>query len=424
MGMAASTKAKGSGEKVVTVKPIGKFFDFLNGPAAKVPTVLLYGGAGSGKSKAIIQQLVHRCLFEKKYTVMVMRKYGPSLTASAQLMFVDTLGEYGLREGKEYEFNKAERRIRFKNGNVAWFRSLDSPEKIKSLNITDLYLEEGNEFTFADYEQALLRCRLPTTGRPNQVFITCNPTDITSWVKTKISDRADGRTIIVHHSTYRDNPFLPAQARENIEGLKDYDAESYRMFGLGEWVSPSNVIFTNFTVQPIELREPTSYGLDFGFNNPTALVALEVRDGVYHLKELLFMSHLNNTELIERLKQVIPQSLRERVPVYCDSAEPARIDEIRRAGFYALPAVKDVKAGILRLKAHRLVLDGQNIEREMRGYHWRQDKNSVVLDEPAKVADHTCDAARYACSSLPMDSPEGPARDTSAYYFSYAGSYR
>ena len=134
------------------------------------------------------------------------------------------------------------------------------------------------------------------------------------------------------------------------------------------------------------------YGLDFGFNNPSALTECYVHDGVPYIKELIYESHLTNSDLIERMKGF---GIKNQ-PIYCDAAEPQRIEELRKAGFNALPADKSVKDGIDYLKRFRLTLDpdSPNILSEIRGYSYRK-KGDQVIDEPVKFRDHALDSARY-----------------------------
>ena len=85
--------------------------------------------------------------------------------------------------------------------------------------------------------------------------------------------------------------------------------------------------------------------------------------------------------------------------IYCDNAEPDRIEEIFRAGFRGVkPAKKDVQAGIDFVKRFKILSIGENsaTNKDFRGYKWREDKNGVLLDEPAHMFSHAPDAVRYA----------------------------
>ncbi|MGB4714956.1 MAG: terminase large subunit, partial [Defluviitoga tunisiensis] len=84
--------------------------------------------------------------------------------------------------------------------------------------------------------------------------------------------------------------------------------------------------------------------------------------------------------------------------IYADSAEPARITEIARAGFNVYPAEKSVKDGIDFVKRKMIYLyeECANAAREIQMYKWKEDRKGNVLDEPVKFNDHAMDALRYA----------------------------
>ena len=109
------------------------------------------------------------------------------------------------------------------------------------------------------------------------------------------------------------------------------------------------------------------------------------------------MSHLTNGELIEEIKKC---GVGEYDNLYCDCSEPARIKELRGAGFNALDAKKSVKDGILEVRAYKLHIDpgSENLLKEIRGYRWRVVKG-ITLEEPEKENDHAMDALRYAVYS-------------------------
>ena len=87
---------------------------------------------------------------------------------------------------------------------------------------------------------------------------------------------------------------------------------------------------------------------------PSSLVKITEVDKEIYAEELLYQSQLTNQDLIAHLFQLVPRGN----VIYCDSAEPARIQDIRRAGINALPADKDVKAGIMFLKAEIVYSSG------------------------------------------------------------------
>jgi len=120
-----------------------------------------------------------------------------------------------------------------------------------------------------------------------------------------------------------------------------------------------------------------------------------IKDWEIYLRELLYQTHLTNEDLIEKLKELIPDKNRY---TYADSAEPARIEEIARAGFNIHPADKSVKDGIDFVKRQKLHIlkRSVNLIKEIGGYKYKEDKDGNVLEEPVKFRDHLMDAMRMA----------------------------
>ena len=123
-------------------KPTKKALQFH---ASQARFIVLVGGQGSGKSRALIEELIQSGLDYPGYPMAVYRKTLPSLRDS-------TLHEYrgmvpnGIGQMKEtsvqYEFN---------NGSFINFRGLDDPNKAKSTNYATIVMEEANEFTYEDF---------------------------------------------------------------------------------------------------------------------------------------------------------------------------------------------------------------------------------------------------------------------------------
>jgi hypothetical protein len=88
--------------------------------------------------------------------------------------------------------------------------------------------------------------------------------------------------------------------------------------------------------------------------------------------------------------------------MYCDSAEPDRIEQLKRAGFNAKPAKKgtgSVKAGIDWMKQHAIRVGGpagEEARREFRNYRWQTRDGGQPTDEPVGTDDHAPDMTRYA----------------------------
>ena len=134
-----------------------------------------------------------------------------------------------------------------------------------------------------------------------------------------------------------------------------------------------------------------SYRIKLKFNSP---LHIGIKDEeIYVIKEL-YESHLTNADLIEKMRDFVDTDS----IIYADSAEPARIEELNRAGFWVKPAYKSVKDGIDFVKRHRVHIHKEcvNTIEEIEMYSWKTDKEGNILEEPVKFKDHSLDALRYA----------------------------
>lgn len=359
------------------------------------PVVVNIGGARSGKSHALIQLFLMKFINEDHKVFLITRKTLPSLRITAYKVMIDLLKDYGYYS--QCEHNKSNLTLQYKN-NTIHFLSIDSSEKIKSTEFHYVFMEEANEFTLLDYRILSMRMSGQTTpDQPNQMFLSLNPSDEFSWINQKLIHQADVEVI---QSTYLDNPFLSDEYIKIIEDLKDVDPVLYKIYALGQWAQIENIIYTNYTIEsvfPVEYKDEF-YGLDFGYNNPSALVHVGMYDGEVYLRESLYETHLTNQDLIAKLKTL---NVNKKTPIYADSAEPARIEEIYKAGYNIKPAKKSVLDGIDTVKRYKLHLheEDANTIKEIRSYKWKEDKNGNVLDEPVKFNDHLQDSIRYGLFS-------------------------
>ncbi len=361
---------------------------------AKSKIVLNIGGARSGKSYALAQLLIMKALNHPGLNIGIARKTMPALKMTARRLVLDLLKQYNLYQTSA--FNKTENYYQLNKSRLQFF-SLDDPEKIKSTEFNYLWLEEATDFTYQDYLVLLTRLSAPTEeGLKNQIFLTLNPTDINCWIAKYLLNQKE---VCLIKSTYKDNKFLSKDYIETLLSLKNYNKQAYKIFALGEWGSSETLIYQNWQMAQ---AEPSSYdevfwGLDFGFNNPTALVKIFVKDQIYFIEEKLYKTHLTNTLLIEELKNFIPEKDRAQI-IYADSAEPDRIAEISAAGFNIKPALKSVLDGIMFVKscALNIIKESPNLTKEIQSYSWKTTLNGQLTEDPVKYNDHALDALRYA----------------------------
>jgi phage terminase large subunit len=379
---------------------------------SKAQYVINVGGAGSSKSHSIAQILVQKFFNLPNRKIAISRKTFPALRLTAYKLVVGLLSEYGVY-GRVHHDKTNHVITNPANHASINFLSLDDPEKIKSTDWNDMWLEEASEFTWEDWIVIQTRLRSAAdTANPNKIYLSLNPSDEQSWINQRLMlTQTFAEKLEIIHSNYLDNPFLSEDYIAILEALKDQDVNAYQVYAKGEWGVLTNVIYRPYEmVQEFPATDENSdiiYGLDFGFNNPSGLIKINVRDIEHcYLTELLYENHLTNSQLIEKVKELIPEEDRHR-PIYCDCAEPDRIEEFAAAGFNVYPADKEVNIGIDFCKRHKFYTlpSNVNLNKERAVYKWRTDKNGNVLEEPVKFMDHLMDAKRYALYTHQKEHP-------------------
>jgi len=395
---------------MVKIQVIGTFHRFILNNQDKRKLVI-YGGAGSGKSVAVAQWIVKRFYEGDNLRILCIRKTLPSLRITSYLLIKDVLNQLGII----YEENKSELTLKHRN-NTIFFKSIDDPEKVKSFEANLIWVEEATELSKEDYLQLDLRTR---RAGENQIILTFNPIDAFHWAITDLVQKPDP-TVAVHHSTYKDNRFLPQAYIDTLESLIDQDYNYYRIYTLGEPGVLENTVYSQYKIEdisnwpdPCRAGTPSRLGIDFGFNDPTVIVSLKVHDNENYVKELLYKPKLTNSDLISFLHSTFrtnkwPYSLE----IVCDSAEPNRIEELNRAGFNAVPANKDIKFGIDQVKSRKLHIDSESVNgiKEIRAYSYKKNKDGRVLDEPIDAFNHFCDSMRYAIATGATESKPNSSR--------------
>lgn len=356
--------------------------------------MVFYGGAGSGKSVFIAQRYLYRCLKEPYFRLLFSRKVARTIRNSQFQLFKDLIDRSGLSQF--FTIKEVTMEIVCGNGNMMIAVGMNDTEKIKSIQEpTDVWCEEATEFTKEDIMQMNLRLRTKKATF-NQLVMSFNPITSEHWIYDSLFVKSEFEATKVK-STYLNNRFIDDAYKAQLDGLKDVDENYYKVYALGEWGGQiAGAIYTHWQLcDHVPQFADYIYGLDFGFNNPTALVKIGFVDNNMYCQQLIYKSGLTNSDLINELKRLGIG----REPIYGDAAEPQRIEEIYRAGFNIKPAQKEkdsVKKGIDKIKAMSLFIleDSTDMIKEIRNYKWAEDKNGKAMDEPVKFMDHLMDAMR------------------------------
>jgi phage terminase large subunit len=341
------------------------------------------GGSRSSKSFSILQLLIYLCMTEPNLKISIVRASLPSLRKSIMMDFFKLLRDYNLY--KENNHQKTENHYKFDNGSMVEFFGVTDGQRIRGAKRDILFCNEGNELSLEAFNQLMMR----TT---KCCFIDRNPSEIDHWIDDILKD---GKAINIH-STYKDNPFLPKSQVDYIESMINIDPNYYRIYALGLAPTDNVRIYSHFKkYSELPQYREWCYGLDFGFSHKTALVkCFFTDDNRIFVQEMLYESNMTSGDIV----QFIKEHIRDKQPIFCDSARPDMIEELKRYGLNAKSSDKDVKGGIscLRSKEIYIEVNSNNLWNEYRSYTWKTDNNGKATDQPIKLNDDLMDAMRYA----------------------------
>lgn len=366
------------------------------------------GSAGSGKSHFITQKIIIKALREKR-RVMICRRYGTTMRNSVFKLFKDVIESFKITHLTRIK--ESDMSITLPNGSEIIFVGLDNEEKLLSIaGITDVFIEEVYEVPKEIVDQLNLRMR----GKaPNQqIYMAFNPISAKHWLYDFCEGATRPESSIYSQSTFRDNPFLPDEYVKALEDMYRTNPNKARVFCDGNWgADVEGLVYKNHILSDFDINELIKQGLevrvgiDWGFVDPTTVVVSlfdKPKKEIYIIGEFY-----KRGATLEEIKDGIVQLGISKQKMYCDGAEPDKVDYLRRNGFNAVSAKKgagSVKAGISFLQDMKIICHEScvNVAAELENYVYLKDKKTGQYIEDSYDHDfsHTMDALRYSYSDL------------------------
>ncbi len=364
---------------------------------AKQKIAALIGGTGCGKTfllpiviffKAYEYFLNHNVKME----IIVLAPTHKMLLRNPLKYMIKYFDELGIN----YTLNKSEMTIRFDFG-VIYLISGESYESMQGIHAHLIVMDEAGLMSRPVLDTALQRIAF----QAGQLLILSTPYGSNHWLKLVVYDawlNGDENIFVVNPKS-SENPFYPLSEIERARVM--LPLWKFKMFFEAEFTRPAGLIFEEIHfIEPFTLPGGCIFfrGLDFGFNNPNAVVQLALNpndnDTVYVIGEWK-KSQTNIDDLEVILKK-------GKGAIYADPAGKDALETLRRRGLPMNTAKKDVLAGISMLDAmfrsKKLLIFNNLVQLrdEISSYVWQVDKNELLTDKPTKVNDHLIDALRYA----------------------------
>jgi phage terminase large subunit len=255
--------------------------------------LVLYGGAGSGKSIFASQKIITRTTTEPGHRFLCLRKVGKTVKDSIFAEFKSRIYELDL--DNQFIINKSEHKFtHIYTGNEILCTGLDEPEKIKSIaNITGMWLEESTEFTSEDFDQLKLRIRGEKKNYV-QFMLTFNPISEDHWLKKWIDSRPENLTFDV--SNYKCNQFIDQDYIDVLESFKTSNTLYYDVYVDAKWgsIDKTNKFLFLWNQEHIKDTEyehlPLWLSFDFNVNPMTCIVGQRIDEKTINVLDQIRMN--------------------------------------------------------------------------------------------------------------------------------------
>lgn len=351
-------------------------------------------------------------------------------------------------------YNKKDRIIELINGSKIYFRSGDDPEKLRGYNLDWAYIDEAaqvDKLVFDNVDLCLRR------GKEQQLWMTTTPKGY-NWLYWEKDNFYTITASTYDNQEYLPESYIDSLERLSgawkeqeinasfitMEGLV-FPPNSYRVIRVEEWLknlglekdaketgtkgsSMDSSIANNYgnklgefhrlginpTSAPSMHKSPQislAIGIDVGYTSQSAIICtLKINKDTYYTFAEHYETQLTSDDLVGRLGNgghtqalglVVPkleQFLNKKIPViyYVDSARPDIVESLKRKGFNARFAKKDIISGLdVMLRSNWFIApECENLLKELGMYSWG------LADKPVKGNDHAIDAARYSFMGL------------------------
>jgi phage terminase large subunit len=353
--------------------------------------IINQGGTSSGKTYSIMQVLFSIAISEPNRNILVVGQSIPNLKVGAM-----TDAESIIASSEELKtciksFNKTDRIYYFFSGSQIRFKSFKDAQDAKNGKRHYTFFNELNGISYPIFNEVAMMGR--TTIR---TWVDYNPNE--RFYIHQINDNPpEGTKVKFIRSWHEHNPYLSDYVRGKIEGIQD--EELYKVYARGQTGKIEGLVFRNWSPAE-ELPKDAEYvatGIDFGYNDPCAIVSVYKYNEELWLVEELYKSQLITSDIVKYLDK-------ENKYIF-DSSRPDTAEELRRKGFKMEGSKKHLKSknhkgsialGIEILKNFKFNVIGQNLQKELMSYKWLVDKQTnEPTDEPVDFNNHAIDAVRY-----------------------------
>ena len=269
--------------------------EFLEIPHNYTLDVAVYqGGYGSGKTFAGSLLGILLCMKFPGVRGLVGAQTYTLVRDTTLQTYLEHLDNMGFQEGIDYEWSSTLQKLVFRNTSEVLFRHFDEPNKLKSLNLGFVEIEEMSDIPYETFKMLLGRMRQqPKKEWQNftyRIFGHTNPETQKGWVyKTFAENPAPNYRLITAPTTQ--NIYLPKGFCDELK--KIYDEQYYNIFVLaqnGEY--NKGLVIKDFTEENIrEINYQNDLDLhiscDFNVDPMCWVLAHKTDEKVFYFDEIV-----------------------------------------------------------------------------------------------------------------------------------------
>lgn len=269
--------------------------EFLEIPHEYTLDVAVYqGGYGSGKTFAGSLLGILLALKYPKIRGLVGAQTYTLVRDTTLQSYFEHLDNMQFKEDIDYKWNSSEQKLIFKNGSEILFRHFDEPNKLKSLNLGFVEIEEMSDIPYDTFKMLLARLRQKPYHKWGKfvyrIFGHTNPEINQGWIyKTFYVNPPKNYRLICAPSTQ--NIYLPKGFCEELKQL--YDEKYYNTFVLGQVGDYSeNLVVKDFTKENVrEITYQPKFDIhiscDFNVDPMAWVLAHKTDDKVFYFDEIV-----------------------------------------------------------------------------------------------------------------------------------------
>lgn len=362
---------------------------------------VIRGGQGASKTISILQLVIQSLLSSTKEASVLSSELS-KMKRTVIRDYKKIVKDWGVLRN-ETDFNKSESKHEYENDSYIDFLGADVNDVGKGFRRDILYINEADKMDIDTAVQFISRAGLTIIDyNPDSLFWGDDYINENNFITLTFEDNeylpdSERKSILDYKIKGFHNPELPFELLFKEDNIKSsYWANKWRVYGLGLVGSLDGVVFENWKeieTIPKEARL-IGYGLDFGYtNDPTSIIEVYKYNNFRVLNEICYNKGLSNAQIAKYIDT--------KLPVYCDSAEPKSIDELRTHKVNAHSVTKgadSINYGIQIIQEHNYLVTKKsvNLINELQKYTWQKDKKTnEKLNKPIDNFNHAIDAWRY-----------------------------